>query len=38
MDEEADKDADFATIYQSQRDFRTDYGHWKSRAYLPRDF
>ena len=38
MAEEAANDADFARIYQSQRTFREDYGHWKSRAYLPRDF
>ena len=31
-------DADFAAIYESQRAFRDDYRHWKSRAYLPRDF
>ena len=36
--EEAANDADFARIYQSQRTFREDYSHWKSRAYLPRDF
>lgn len=38
MAEEAAKDADFAAIYESQRAFRADYRHWKSRAYLPRDF
>ena len=36
--EEAAKDADFAAILESQRQFRSDYIHWKSRAYLPRDF
>ena len=36
--EEAAKDADFAAILESQRRFRGDYAHWKSRAYLPRDF
>lgn len=36
--EEAAKDADFAAILESQRQFRSDYAHWKSRAYLPRDF
>lgn len=36
--EEAAKDADFAAILESQRQFRGDYAHWKSRAYLPRDF
>jgi len=38
MAEEAAKDADFAEIYTSQSEFRADYSHWKSRAYLPRDF
>ena len=36
--EEADKDADFAEIWASQTAFRKEYAHWKSRAYLPRDF
>ncbi len=36
--EEAAKDASFAKILASQRKFRADYAHWKSRAYLPRDF
>jgi TRAP-type mannitol/chloroaromatic compound transport system substrate-binding protein len=36
--EEAEKDADFARIYEAQQAFRADYSHWKSRAYLPRDF
>lgn len=36
--EEADADADFAAILESQQRFRSDYAHWKSRAYLPRDF
>jgi TRAP-type mannitol/chloroaromatic compound transport system substrate-binding protein len=38
MAEEAARDEDFAAIYASQRAFRADYAHWKSRAYLPRDF
>ncbi len=38
MEEEAAKDQDFAAIYASQKAFRDDYQHWKSRAYLPRDF
>jgi TRAP-type mannitol/chloroaromatic compound transport system substrate-binding protein len=38
MAEEAAKDKDFEEIYASQRAFRADYAHWKSRAYLPRDF
>lgn len=36
--EEARADADFAEILDSQQRFRADYAHWKSRAYLPRDF
>ena len=36
--EEAAKDADFAEILESQSAFRENYAHWKSRAYLPRDF
>lgn len=38
MAAEAARDADFAAIYESQQNFRADYSHWKSRAYLPRDF
>lgn len=38
LEEEAARDADFAEILASQRAFRADYAHWKSRAYLPRDF
>ncbi|MEM7216827.1 MAG: TRAP transporter substrate-binding protein [Pseudomonadota bacterium] len=38
MQEEANKDPDFAKIYASQRAFRADYAHWKRLAYLPRDF
>lgn len=36
--EEAAKDADFAEVLESQREFRSNYKHWKQRAYLPRDF
>ncbi len=36
--EEAEKNADFATILASQNGFRADYAHWRARAYLPRDF
>ncbi len=35
---EARRNADFARIYASQQAFRAEYAHWKSRAYLPRDF
>ena len=38
IDEEAARDADFAEILASQRAFRENYAHWKSRAYLPRNF
>ena len=38
LEEEALKDADFAEILASQRAFRENYAHWKSRAYLPRNF
>ena len=38
MSEEAAKDDHFARIYASQQAFKEDYAHWKSRAYLPRDF
>jgi len=38
LKEEAAKDADFATILESQQAFRNDYSHWKKLAYLPRDF
>ena len=36
--EEAANDADFAEILASQQAFRRNYAHWKSRAYLPRNF
>lgn len=36
--EEAAADAHFARILESQQAFRDTYAHWKSRAYLPRDF
>lgn len=38
LQEEADRDPDFAEILASQRVFRSQYAQWKSRAYLPRDF
>ena len=38
LEQEATKDKDFAVIYESQLEFRQVYSHWKSRAYLPRDF
>ena len=38
IEEEAAADEDFANILKSQREFRANYSHWKSRAYLPRDF
>ncbi|MCZ6618472.1 MAG: TRAP transporter substrate-binding protein [Gammaproteobacteria bacterium] len=36
--EEAAKDESFREILESQKAFRATYAHWKSRAYLPRDF
>ena len=38
LEAEAAADEDFARILASQRAFRSNYAHWKSRAYLPRDF
>jgi TRAP-type mannitol/chloroaromatic compound transport system substrate-binding protein len=38
LEAEADADADFAKILESQRKFRAEYANWKSKAYLPRDF
>ena len=38
LEQEAERDKDFAVIYESQLEFRQNYSHWKSRAYLPRNF
>ena len=38
LEEEAQRDPDFAAILASQTAFRADYAHWKARGYLPRDF
>jgi TRAP-type mannitol/chloroaromatic compound transport system substrate-binding protein len=38
LEQEAARDADFREILEAQQAFRADYAHWKSRAYLPRDF
>ena len=38
MKEEAAKDADFATIWESQKAFHADYQIWKEMGYLPRDY
>ena len=38
LQEEADRDQDFARIWASQKTFMATYQHWKSHAYLPRDF
>ena len=35
---EATADEDFKVILESQKVFRENYSHWKSHAYLPRDF
>lgn len=36
LDEEAERDADFATILVSQREFQEVYGEWRRLAYPPR--
>ncbi len=38
LDEEAAKDAQFARVLNSQREFFSTYAHWKHLGYLPRDF
>ena len=38
MATEAANDSDFHTIYESQKQFKATYAHWKRLAYLPRDF
>ncbi len=38
LEQEAERDKNFAVVYESQLEFRQNYSHWKSRAYLPRDF
>ena len=38
LNDEAERDSNFAEILNSQRDFRRTYAQWKSRAYLPRAF
>jgi len=38
LDEEAEKDADFARILSSQRKFSETYNFWKQKGYLPRSF
>lgn len=38
LGQEAAKDAHFKRVYESQQAFSTNYKHWKSLAYLPRDF
>jgi TRAP-type mannitol/chloroaromatic compound transport system substrate-binding protein len=38
LTEEAEEDAQFAEIYNSQQRFQEEYQHWKRLAYLPRDF
>jgi TRAP-type mannitol/chloroaromatic compound transport system substrate-binding protein len=35
--EEAEADADFKRVYESQRDFQETYETWGKRAYLPSD-
>jgi len=38
LNEEAAKDAQFARLLESQRQFSETYNHWKRKGYLPRDF
>ena len=38
LTEEAEKDADFRRIWESQKRFLETYRAWKDHAYLPRDF
>ena len=38
LEAEAQKDEDFARIWESQKKFQETYQHWKRFAYLPRDF
>ena len=38
LQEEADRDADFKKIWNSQKRFQASYQHWKRNAYLDRDF
>lgn len=38
LQEEAEKDSDFAKIWTSQKRFQGNYQHWKRNAYLDRDF
>jgi TRAP-type mannitol/chloroaromatic compound transport system substrate-binding protein len=38
LEEQAEADADFARVLESQRAFAKDYQHWKSTGFLPRDF
>jgi len=38
MAEEAAKDADFKTIWESQKAFHADYQIWKEMGYLPRSY
>jgi TRAP-type mannitol/chloroaromatic compound transport system substrate-binding protein len=38
LEEQADADADFRRVLESQRAFRREYQNWKSTGFLPRDF
>ena len=38
IEEEAQRDADFAAVLASQKKFLANYEYWKSLAYLPRNF
>lgn len=37
LNEEAEKDPDFAAVLKSQRAFEAEYAQWKRFAYLPKD-
>ena len=38
IEEEAQRDADFAAVLASQKKLLANYEYWKSLAYLPRNF
>ena len=38
LQEQADSDADFARVYESQQAFRAEYALWRELAYLPGDW
>ncbi|MEO1092989.1 MAG: TRAP transporter substrate-binding protein [Pseudomonadota bacterium] len=38
LEAQAEADADFARVYESQKTFGDNYRYWKELGYLPRDF